>query len=120
MAKINNEARSIFIRLHKKGKKPVEIAEILGATRQTITGWIRIIKNGNEQSLLETTLPSERPKRVSLEELKRVFETRKTATNAELAVDLGLSESSVQQYRKKLGYTYKKKYLHLQRSQSRS
>jgi len=44
MARINNEARNIFIRLHQKGKKPIEIAEILGTTRQTITGWIRIIK----------------------------------------------------------------------------
>jgi transposase len=108
MTRINNEVRNIFIRLHKQGKKPIEIAQILDTTRQTITNWIRIIKNTNEQSLLETSPPKERLKKVSIEKLKQIFQTRKTAINSELAIELDLSESSIQQYRRKLGYTYKK------------
>ena len=61
-----------------------------------------------EESLLKIKRFQGPPKRVSLEELQKLFASKKTTTNVKLALDTGLCASSIQKYRRKLGYTYKK------------
>lgn len=106
--RVSNELRKVFIRLHKEGKTPVEIAKILDTTRQCITNWRKILNDKGEEFLLEIKRFQGHPKRVSLEELKKLFEENKTSTNPELGLKVGLSASIIQKYRKRLGYTYKK------------
>lgn len=106
--RIGNELRSIFLRLYKQGKSPIEIAKILDTTRQTITNWRSIVEKRGEESLLRIKRFQGHPKKVEEETMRKLFEDRKLATNSELAQELGYSENTVGRYRRKLGYTYKK------------
>lgn len=108
MARSTNEIRSVFVRLHKQGKKPVEIANILGVTRQTITNWRSIIKDQGEESLLTDKYFKGNVKRVDELTQIKIFEEQKTATNEELSKILNVGVSTVQRYRNQQGYTYKK------------
>jgi transposase len=106
--RISNDLRKIFIRLHKEGKTPIQIANILNTSRQTITNWRKILETKGEDILLEYKRFQGHPPRVTLEELKELFDKNKTKTNNELGLEVGLPESAIYSYRKRLGYTYKK------------
>jgi transposase len=108
MARSTNEIRSVFVRLHKQGKNPIEIAKILGVTRQTVTNWRSILKNRGEDSLLADKWFRGSIKKVDELTLINLFEERKTSTNEELSKVLKVGVSTVQRYRNQLGYTYKK------------
>lgn len=107
MARTNNEIRKIFLRLNNQNKKPIEIANILGLARQTITNWKARIKNKPESQLLEIGNKGGKPSKLDIEALKVEFESNRFGLNREIAQKFGVSKSLIQYFRQRLGYTKK-------------
>jgi transposase len=108
MARVSNELRNVFIRLHKQKQKPIEIAKTLNITRQTITNWIRLLEGSGEERLFKEFKPVGTPTKLNLEELRKEFETNKTAFNREIAVKFNCSTRTIEKYRHRFGYTRKR------------
>jgi transposase len=108
MSRTSNDLRKVFLNLYNKEIKPVEIANILNVTRQTITNWIRKIKSNNEEKLFDIYKPKGHPLTLNIDKLKQEFETNKTAYNREIAEKFNSNNSTIAYWRHKLGYTNKK------------
>jgi transposase len=108
MARTNNDIRQVFLNLHKQKKKPIQIAVILNKTRQTITNWIRLLEGNGEERLFKKFKPVGIPTKLDLEELRKEFETNKTAFNREIAVKFNCSTRTIEKYRHRFGYTRKR------------
>lgn len=107
MSRINNELRKVFLRLYKQGKKPIEIANSIGVTRQTITNWIRLLPDNGENYFL--TPRYNNPKsRLDLDKLSLVFEQNPTMFNWEIAKQFNCTDNLIRYFRKKWGLTNKK------------
>ncbi len=107
VSRINNELRKIFLRLYKQGRKPIEIANTIDVTRQTITNWIRMYNNKGEKYFLELRYNNP-TSRIDFIELSRVFENNPTLFNREIAEMFNCSMQLIHKYRHMLNYTNKK------------
>jgi transposase len=108
MSRTSNDLRKVFLNLYKKGSKPIEIANILNVTRQTVTNWIRRIKLNSEENFFDIYKPKGRPLTINIDELKKEFETNRTAYNREIADKFNSNDSTIAYWRHKLGYSKKK------------
>jgi uncharacterized protein YjcR len=107
MSRASNETRKLFLKLHAKGQKPIQIANLLEVTRQTITAWIRKLKTQPEESLFIIRRSKGKPTKIDMIALKEEFENNKLSFNREIASKFNISKSMVQSLRAKMGYTRK-------------
>jgi uncharacterized protein YjcR len=108
MSRTSNEVRKIFINLYNQGIKSEKIGETLGITGRTVRNWITLVKDQGQNRLMKIFKPKTMTTFLDLDKLKQEFETNKTAFNREIAVKFNCSTKTIEQWRKRFGYTKKK------------
>ena len=103
MNRKNNSIREIFQRMHKMGKKVAEIAQILGVKRQTIHQWKKM---GENQLLIEPSKNTIKP--LEIAKFQEYVDQNPFAFNKEIAPVFGVTKSTIQRWKKRLGFTRKK------------
>jgi transposase len=109
MNKTHIELRKIFIRLNQAGKSAREIADITGVKNRNIYNWRAVLNqdNGTEKLLSEPSKYTRKPI-LDVVELKKYIEANPLAFNKEVAIVFGVTKSTIDRWRHKLGFKRKK------------
>jgi transposase len=108
MTRINNELRKTFIRLKKQKMKHKAIAPILNTGLKTLTNWNKILIEQGEDALLQVNQRDSSKPIEYQEKLRKIFVENPFAMNYELETICNLDKNTIQYWRKKLEFTYKK------------
>jgi transposase len=104
MNRTSLDLRQVFLRLNEAKKPVVEIAAIIGVSRQTIYNWRKIEK---EKLLTEPSKTTVKPS-FDISELKDYIIANPFAFNKEIAVVFGKSKNTIQKWRSRMGFKRKK------------
>jgi transposase len=104
MNRTDNQTRKIFQRMHKAGLSAVEIAKLIGKSRQTVYN----LKKLDEDKLLLEPDKNTRKPTFDLDALNTHFMDNKFDFNYEVAAVFKKGKSTIHRWRHKLGFNRKK------------
>ena len=104
MNKSSKDLRQVFLRMNKAGSSAVEIAKVIGKTRQTIYNW----RNTEEGKLLTDQKLNTRKPSIDLVLFKKYVEDNPFAFNRELAFKFNSCIKTVHKWKNRLGFKRKK------------
>lgn len=108
MTRFSNEIRKTFIRLKNLKIKHKDIAPILGTGLKTLSTWNKLLTEKGDKEFLKINRYDNSKPLVYQENLKTIFIENPYSTNFELESLCNLDKNTIQYWRKKLGFTYKK------------
>lgn len=108
MNRTSNDLRKLFLRLKNQGKGIIEIANIVGVSRQTVNNWNKVIAEYGEERFLKEPSKSTRKPSIDLKLLKKYIEENPSAFNKEIAIVFNSSKNVIQKFRQRLGFNRKK------------
>ena len=109
MNKTHIEIRKIFIRLNQAGKSAREIADITEVKIRNIYNWRAVLNSdGGTEKLLSQPSRYTRKPIIDIVELKKYIEDNPLAFNKEVAAVFGVTKSTIDRWRHKLGFKRKK------------
>jgi transposase len=104
MNKSSKDLRQVFLRMNKAGFSAVEIAKVIGKSRQTVHNW----RNIDEAKLLSDPNPNTQKSSIDLVKFKQYIEDNPFAFNRELATEFNSAIKTVHKWKHRLGFNRKK------------
>jgi Transposase len=104
MNKSSKDLRNVFLRMNKSGSSAVDIAKVIGKTRQTVYNWRKL----EEDKLLQDGVTNTQKPSIDLAVFKDYVEKNPFAFNHELATEFNRAIKTVHKWKTRLGFTRKK------------
>ena len=104
MNKSSKDLRQVFLRMNKSGISAIEIAKVIGKSRQTVHNW----KNTQEDKLLSDPKSSTRVPSIDLVAFEKYIQDNPFAYNRELAVEFNICNKTAHKWKLRLGFKRKK------------
>jgi transposase len=104
MNKSSKDLRQVFLRMNKAGVSAVEIAKVIGKSRQTVHKW----RNIDESKLMSDPNPNTQKPSIDLLEFKKYLEANPFAFNRELVDEFGGTIKTMHKWKHRLGFNRKK------------